>query len=69
MSILAKPAALIFAGSGATGLRDRSQITSCFDAPIHPAWLRCWSVKQACHSPYSRFATRAPRHLEMQIYF
>ncbi|RLB79105.1 MAG: hypothetical protein DRH24_13360 [Deltaproteobacteria bacterium] len=27
------------------GLRARSKITSHFDAPIHPAWLRCSSVK------------------------
>ena len=26
-------------------LRARSKITSHFDAPIHPAWLRCSSVK------------------------
>jgi len=41
-------------GSGITGwflavfsgiLRARSKITLHFDAPIHPAWLRCSSVK------------------------
>jgi len=26
-------------------LRARSKITSHFNAPIHPAWLRCVSVK------------------------
>jgi hypothetical protein len=32
-------------------VRARSKITSHFDAPIHPAWLRCSLVKPAIRPP------------------
>jgi hypothetical protein len=36
---------------------------------MHPAWLRCESLKYLDIHALSRLARQAPQHLKMQIYF
>jgi hypothetical protein len=46
-------------------LRARAKITSHFKAPMHPAWLRCESLKYLDITALSRLAKQAPQHLKM----
>jgi hypothetical protein len=46
-------------------LRARAKITSHFKAPMHPAWLRCESLKYLDIPALSRLARQAPQHLKM----
>ena len=46
-------------------LRARPKINSHFDASMHPAWLRCESLKYPDITALSRLARWAPQHLKM----
>jgi hypothetical protein len=46
-------------------LRARAKITSHFQTPMHPAWLRCESLKYLDIAALSRLARQTPQHLKM----
>jgi hypothetical protein len=49
-------------------LRVRAKITSHFKAPMHPAWLRCESLKYLDSPALSRLAMQAPQHLNVNLF-
>ena len=58
-----------FLHTSSADLRAQPRITSHFGLPIHPAWLRCSSVKYQDILHSSRLARRAPRHPKKGTYF
>jgi hypothetical protein len=55
--------------TAAFGIKARAKTTSHFKAPMHPAWLRCESLKYLDIPALSRLARQAPQQLKMYIYF